>query len=380
MKNSRLIIWGNYFGFVLMGMIVISFGATMPYIRREFGLSFEQGGLILALFSGSYLMSGLISGLLVDKVGHKRVLIGGNLGYIVGLSTLASSIQLTTVYLGVLILGMGWGICNSVVNILVNDSSRGDSKAMSLLHMSFGVGAFIVPLLFNSVLTLGYTWKRMMWILAVMALIAEVLVLKMQIPFIRTVKNASEKDFKIPWRYISVYMFVLFFYVGVENAFSGWMVSYLETDLKFSEGFSQGLLSTLWLTIILGRFITGTFGRKMNKSKFIVSVSASAFVGMFIFLVSTSAMWIAFSVVCIGLSLAGIYPLTMADANRHIHGSGIATAIVISGGGIGATIMPYLTGKLADQFGAVAIIGTILVSTGFMILFSVVNFKQNKSV
>lgn len=362
-----------------MGMIVISFGATMPYIRSEFELSFEQGGLILALFSASYLINGLISGYLVDKIGHKRVLIGGNLGYIVGLSILASSKQLVTVYIGVVILGLGWGICNSVVNILVNDSSKGDSKAMSLLHMSFGVGAFIIPILFNSVLRLGYTWKHMMWILAFMALIAEILVLKMQIPFIRAVKSNTEKEIKLPWRYIYVYMFVLFFYVGVENAFSGWMVSYLETDLKFAEGFSQGLLSTLWLTIIFGRFMTGILGRKMNKSKYIVIVSISAFVGLFVFLVSTSAMWIALSVVWIGLSLAGIYPLTMADANRHIRGSGIATAIVISGGGIGATIMPYLTGRLADQFGAVAIIGTILASTGFMILFSVVNFKQNKS-
>lgn len=361
-----------------MGMIVISFGATMPYIRREFGLSFEQGGLILAIFSASYLISGLASGVLVDKIGHKWVLIGGNLGYIIGLIILATSKQLATVYIGVLILGMGWGICNSVVNILVNDSSEGDSKAMSLLHMSFGVGAFIVPILFNIVLSLGFTWKHMMWILALMALLAEFLAMQMQIPFIKVVKSKMDKQIRLPWRYIGIYMIVLFFYVGVENAFSGWMVSYLETDLKFSQGYSQGLLSTLWLTMILGRLTIGTLGRNMNKSKFIVFTSITAFVSMSLFLISTSPVWISFSVVCIGLSLSGIYPLTMADANKHIRGSGIATAIVISGGGIGATIMPYLTGRIADKFGAVAIITTILVALGFMIFFSLVNYKQNK--
>ena len=379
MENNRLIIWGNYFGFMVMGMIVISFGATMPYIRREFTLTFEQGGLILAIFSASYLINGLISGILVDGIGHKWVLLIGNAGYILGLLILASSNCLVTIYFGVLVLGLGWGFCNSVVNILVNDSSEGDSKAMSLLHMSFGVGAFVVPLLFNGLLMIGFTWKHLMFILALMALIAEIIAIKMKIPFIKPMRQNDNHRIKLPWRYIIIYMFILFFYVGVENAFSGWMVSYLETGLNFSEGFSQGLLSTLWLTMIFGRFATGTFGRKMDKAKYLVCVSFTAFLGMFIFWLSTSEVWIALSVICIGLSLAGIYPLTIADANRHIRGSGVATAIVISGGGIGATIMPYLTGKVADRYGAIAIISSILVSIVFMFFFTALNWRKQKT-
>ncbi|MDW7663243.1 MAG: MFS transporter, partial [Bacillota bacterium] len=79
MNNRRLIVLGNYFGFVVMGMIVISFGAIMPDIRSTFDLSYEQGGLMLSIFSLSYLASGLLGGVFSDKIGIKKTIILGNL-------------------------------------------------------------------------------------------------------------------------------------------------------------------------------------------------------------------------------------------------------------------------------------------------------------
>ena len=125
--SNNLIIWGNYFGFIVMGMIVVSFGSIMPYIRDEFALSFENGGLILAFFSGSYLINGMLSGWLVDLVGKKSILVIGNCLYVIGLVLLFFASQVWIIYVSVAILGIGWGFCNTTINILVNDSSHGDA-------------------------------------------------------------------------------------------------------------------------------------------------------------------------------------------------------------------------------------------------------------
>gem|GEM_PF-5506382 len=359
-----------------MGMIVVSFGSIMPYIRTEFKLSFENGGLILAFFSGSYLINGILGGWLVDKVGKKVILVIGNGLYVTGSTLLFFASQVWIIYVSVVILGIGWGFCNTTINILVNDSSHGDAKAMSLLHMSFGIGAFFVPLIFSVFLKVGLDWKALMLFLALLAFIAFVLSLFMKIEFVIDEKDVhSNKRFPNP-KPLLIYIAILFFYVGSESAFSGWIVSYLITGLEKGPVFAQNMLSILWLTIIIGRYSIGQIGTRINKAQFVMFASGIALLSMLLFIMTKNEWVIFLSVMSIGLSFSGIYPLTMAHANSIIRGSGMATALVISGGGLGSTIVPYLSGRIADGFGTVAIIGTILVTLTFMFVFSWLNARK----
>ncbi len=360
-----------------MGMIVVSFGSTMPYIREELSLSFEKGGMILAFFSGSYLLNGMFSGWLVDQIGKKLVLVTGNGLYVLGLSLLFFASQVWMIYISVIILGIGWGFCNTTINILVNDSSHGDAKAMSLLHMSFGVGAFFVPLLFNILLKMGFDWKELMLFLAGLSSLSLILSLGMKIEFIKEDKKKdSKKSFQNPNQLV-LYMAVLFFYVGSESAFSGWIVSYLITGLEMGQSFAQNMLSALWLTIIIGRYVIGLMGTRINKARFVMMASGTAFLSMLLFISTSNQLLILLSVIGIGLSFSGIYPLTMAHANPIIRGSGIATALVISGGGLGSTIVPYISGRIADRYGTVSIIATILMTLICMFVFSMINERKN---
>lgn len=181
-------------------------------------------------------------------------------------------------------------------------------------------------------------------------------------------------------RQLALYMAILFFYVGSESAFSGWIVSYLITGLEMSPGFAQNMLSVLWLTIIIGRYIIGLFGTRIDKARFVMVVSATVLLSMVLFIATSNPWIIAISVIGIGLSFSGIYPLTMAHANPIIRGSGLATALVISGGGMGSTLVPYLGGRIADQYGTVAIISTILVTLTCLLFFSIINERKDKKM
>jgi fucose permease len=108
-----------------------------------------------------------------------------------------------------------------------------------------------------------------------------------------------------------------------------------------------------------------------------MTASGTAFLSMVLFISTSNQLLILLSVIGIGLSFAGIYPLTMAHANPIIRGSGLATALVISGGGLGSTIVPYISGRIADRYGTVAIIATILVTLICMFLFSLINERKN---
>jgi fucose permease len=374
MNNRRLIVLGNYFGFVVMGMIVISFGAIMPDIRSTFDLSYEQGGLMLSIFSLSYLASGLLGGVLSDKIGIKKTIILGNLLYVVGLLTIAASNNVWMLFLGIGITGIGWGYCNTAINVLINDISDGDGNAMSLLHMSFGIGAFVIPLIFSVFLRLDMTWQHMMVFLAVMASVALVLSTWMNIPQKTKSELKTKKDTgKKSWPMMLLFMGILFFYVGSENAFSGWMVTYLTTAVSFSESGAQNMLSTLWLMVIAGRIVTGRMSRSVPHSTMTFFMSLGALLAMLLFISTSSPFVIGLSIVIIGFMFSGIYPLTMANANPIIKGSATSSAIVIAGGGLGSTILPYVTGKIADEWGTTAIIYAIIVTLMAMVIFTGVN-------
>ncbi len=369
--NRKYIVLGNYYGFVVMGMIVISFGAIMPDIRSTFDLSYEQGGLMLAIFSFSYLLNGLLGGVLSDRIGLKKTITLGNLLYVIGLLSIAASTNVWMLFLGIGITGMGWGYCNTSINVLINEISDGDGNAMSLLHMSFGIGAFIIPLVFSVFLKLGLNWQHMMVFLAVMALIALIVSTGMILPKKTLSELKSQKDTgKKSWTMMLIFMGILFFYVGSENAFSGWMVTYLTTAVSFSDAGAQNVLSTLWLMVIAGRMVSGKISRIIPPATMMFVMSVGGLLSMLLFINTSSPFVITLSVVMIGLMFSGIYPLTMANANPVIRGSATSSAIVISGGGLGSTILPYVTGRFADAWGTTAIIYTIIVTLSAMVLLT----------
>lgn len=378
MQNNRKLILGSYFGFIVMGMIVISFGSTMPYIRENFNFNYELGGLILAIFSFSYLINGFLSGLLIDQLGHKRVLLMGNIGYVLGLVLIALSMNQTFFFISVAVLGIGWGFYNTTGNIIMNDATKGDGKAMSLLHMSFGVGAFISPLIFGFLMKLSLTWRSFYLLLAVFSALSFAINLRMELPNLVDEEVKKSKLNQLNLKKIGLFMAILFFYVGVENGFSGWMTSYIKASTSISDTSAQSLLSVLWLTMIFGRLGFGLLGSKVSKVFMIFISSVMLVIGMFLFIVSNTWLPILISVIIIGASMSSIYPLTLADANPYIKGSGLATALVISGGGMGASSIPYLSGKFADIWGTEAIITTLTISTVILIICTFGNWKINQ--
>ena len=378
MQKNRKLIFSSYYGFSVMGMIVISFGSTMPYIRENFNFNYELGGLILAIFSFSYLINGFLSGLLIDKMGHKRVLLMGNIGYVLGLVLIALSMNQTFFFISVAVLGVGWGFYNTTGNVIMNDATKGDGKAMLLLHMSFGVGAFISPLIFGFLMKLSLTWRSFYLLLAVFSALSFAVNLRLELPELVDEEVKKSKLNQLDLKKIGLFMAILFFYVGVENGFSGWMTSYIKESTSIDDTSTQSLLSVLWLTMILGRLGIGLLGSKISKVFMIFISSISLIVGMLLFIVSNTWMPILISVIIIGASMSGIYPLTLADANPYIKGSGLATALVISGGGMGASSIPYLSGKFADIWGTEAIITTLTISTAVLILCTFANWKINQ--
>jgi len=77
--------------------------------------------------------------------------------------------------------------------------------------------------------------------------------------------------------------------------------------------------------------------------------------------------------VAIGFSMAGIYPTTVANASYILSGTAMASGILFSGGGLGASVVPYVAGAIAENNGILAGLISTLVIIFLMALLAVLN-------
>lgn len=361
-KDIRL--WGNFYGFIIQGMIVTCFGTIMPYLRESFGLSYVQGGLILSVLAAGNLIFSFLSGVLSDFIGQKRVILLGNLFYIAGLGLIVLSSGRALLYAGVFITGAGWGTCNTGINMMINGIVGGDGKVLNLLHMTYGIGAFVIPVLAGTLIRTGLPWKGVLILLLALAVAA--LLFAARMPETPKAERTGEKArgsgravFLTPSLY--VFMLIAFFYEGAENTVSGWIVTYLMSR-GFSEAFSQNMLSVFWVAMICGRWLNGMISRRIRKPVIIMISSVGALAAAILFVHTGGALTVTAVVVLLGLLLSGIYPLTIACAHSVMSASGTAGAMITSTGGLGASVVPFAGGKAAQSFGTFGMIACVAVS------------------
>lgn len=375
--RKDIILWGNFIGFIVMGMIVLSFGAIMPYIRDTYNLSYEQGGRIFALLASSSLIMGFFGGALSDRFGYKSILLLANFFYVIGLVIIAYSHTPLMLYIGAFIVGAGWGSCNTSVNMIVSIYVHGDGKIMSLLHMIYGVGAVAIPVISGIMIKSGLAWNSIMIMLAVLSLLNIIIVVKMPIHKMNnnTVKHKGENKNVFSNYRLYVFIGIIFFYTGAENTFNGWLVTYLRDGLNFSERFSQNMLSFMWVVMIFGRYLNSILSQIIKKETIILLSGIGGLLSVILFINVKSTLLIIIAIALTSIMMSGVYPITIANANPIIKRSGTAAAMIMSSGGLGAAVVPYIGGNAAGKVGVTGIIMTIIVSFALLTIMALINRK-----
>ncbi|MGI6707314.1 MAG: MFS transporter [Clostridia bacterium] len=367
-KINPLLLWRSFYAFIVTGMIVLMPGAIMPYLLQHFHLSYDQGGSLLALQAVGNLTASLLGGVFSDFVGRKATLLFGAACFVAGFGGMLLGISTWFLYIFIFVSGLGWGIMNSLVNAVVNDAAEGRSSVINLLHMFFALGAFAAPFLVSFILKLGFSWHYA--VITVTAMSVLLLFLFIRMPIETPIRDKG-MDGHSPGSFLRnprfyLFMAILFLYVGTENSINGWLVTYL-TDARTLRGISpQDVLSLFWVAIILGRFLISYVSGRFSRESVILVSSIGGALFFILFLMTSNQILIPLSVAIMGLAYSGIYPTTVANANPLLRGSGAATGIMLSLGGLGGAAIPYIKGLVAESRGIQAGMTVIVVSALLM--------------
>jgi MFS transporter, FHS family, Na+ dependent glucose transporter 1 len=352
-----------YLAFILLGLTISAEGPTLLKLAEHTSSTLGQISFIFFFGSLGYLTGSYISGRIYDRVSGHQFMTGIliMLGIVIALVPIATS--LAALLAIILILGLAKGAldvgCNTLL-LWVHNETVG--PFMNGLHASFGIGAFIAPLIVASVLKSTSDIYWVYWAFAIAAFPIAVFIWSLPSPPARATP-AEHKDVPMPIVPVTVMVLCFLLYVGAEAGYGNWIYTYafklgLETEIT-----ANYLTSAFWGFFTLGRLFAVWVSTRLRPITILYLDFAGclASIGLILFF-RDSATTLRLGSILLGISLASIFPTFMTLTEEKMHITGAMTGWFLVGGGLGGMILPWLIGQAFVKAGPGAMIMIVLAS------------------
>lgn len=381
-KINKLFFLSCCYSYFINGMLVLMTGSILTYLMADYNLTYNQAGLLVSVQAIGNLLAGLFSGVVIHFLGRRKAMISIAILFSIGFGGIIFTSSPTLLFFLMFLSGMGWGINNNLLNVLVSEATDGDSGYANLLHMSFAVGAFLSPLMVSAFIGWNISWKVAVAFIAIASITLIFVFIK--IPLKDSVEKETGKpglsfDFLKDPKYF-LYMAIFFCYVGAETGLNAWIISYLVQQGIMTIDKAPLMLSLLWVAIIVGRITVAYISKYVRKELLLAGISMGMFIFVGLFLFNKDPRLTMVLMIAIGLSMAGIYPTTVANASYILTGAGMASGILFAGGGLGASVVPYIAGAIAEHNGILAGLISTLVVIFVMLVLVIVNLTTAEKI
>ncbi len=339
--------------FLIVGMSLSMLGPALTELRDKSGADIGGIGVLFMGQSLGYIAGSFAGGRLFDRFDGHRIYAAGLAVLAVGLFLAPTFDARPGLFAAFVVMGLGGSVVDLGANtMLIWALQSSGHRAMNLLHMLFGVGAVLAPLLVYIGLAVAARAG------AVFCLVMAVAALRIPAPARPLVVREEHTDATVPTLALIGLFFTL--YVGLELGFGGWIKTYGE-EIDLSELAATWLTTAFWLSFTVGRAIASGVAHRVPPLAMLWTSTALTLVAASLLIVGDGAV----AVVWVGTMLMGLVtgPQFAAMLNlvaQRIHVTGSATRWFIGGAGLGGLIFPWLIGRWLDARGATALPWAIL--------------------
>lgn len=362
-----------YLAFVSLGIPDGVLGVAWPEIRATFGMSLEGAGYFSIIITTGAVFSAFTSGYFIKKFGT-GVLVCISCA-LTGFSLLGFALSPNYLVMAICCIpfGMGAGGVDTALNDYV--SQHFTPRQMNWLHASWGIGAFIGPILMSTAITQTGSWRNGYFGVSGIQLSLFVLFV-LSIKLWQKHKNINmensagaelkkdgedkrheDKEKGRSWfqeifsrkGLLSAMLFFLF-YAGTECGLGLWSTSFFLEAREATKSSAGIWVSAFYGCITIGRILIGFIVNKIGTKKAIRIGQVVSFIGFLCLLVPVQAqIFCPLGLGLIGLGFAPMYPCMMQDSPKHFgadfsqHAIGYQMAMA----NIGATFLPLLIGVIA---------------------------------
>lgn len=368
----------TYLAFMMNGLLALSLGSLLPFIRESRGLNYAFAGLIVSLHSVGNLISSFTAGILSVAIGRKRSILLFNTCFALSYLLIIFGTNNLCLALAFFMTGLARGASSNFANATVNDLAPGKASVLNGLHAMFSIGAFSFPI-FLTILTRADAnrWILACYCMALMGVLSWLLYF--MIPASAEKKEKKEKGessfgfFREPLFYLCT--FTLFFYLCAEQGVIGWLITYFVDTGLLSDSLSQLMASVLWIMILAGRLTSAWAAERVRKERLLLAMGVGFVFFFFWLLLGRNTMFIVIGIMGFGYSMAGIYPTTVSFSGKLIQKYSMAWSFILTIASLGSILMPTVIGRIAERAGIASgmssVAAVVLIDLALIVLLNV---------
>lgn len=347
-RERRLTLLG-YACLLLVGINAGWIGPFLPEIARLIHIEIDRAGLIVSATAAGYLLALLAAGEMSQHFSARATLAGAMVLLGAGLFGLALAPGLAALLGAAAVIGLGCGAVDVATNALVAELNRERlASALNYLHVMFGVGALMGPLIAGFALAARIPYSVAFTAGAIAAAVVAAALWATPIAEPR-MEAVSGGGFLAMLSYAQIWILgaILLLYVGAESGIGAWLFVFLRTTGGLGDSPASWGVSLYWLGLILGRVIGGRLAHAMGPREFSIgaaALSAAAIIGL---LAAPAAhAFAAVMAILIGAGFGPVFPNMIAiGAELFPSEVGRMTSVVVAGGAIGGMIVPWMMGR-----------------------------------
>jgi fucose permease len=245
-------------GAFAVGMILAMLGSIKLPLAQRLGMDEARVGGLLSALNLAFIPMMLISGILVDQLGIRGVLLFGSLVSGLSVFALAMAQRYSACLLAILLIGAG-GACVSTGAAKLMPAAffngQNPAAALNLGNVFFGMGALITPALAELLMgAIGF--RRTLSVMAVLYLGPALAATMTPAQAFAEFDSMKLGDLGVvlgsPILWLTGLVFLL--YSPLEGALGTWTTTYLK-ELGHPERRAALLFSGFWLTFMAGRLL-----------------------------------------------------------------------------------------------------------------------------
>ena len=338
-------------GFTAVSMLILAsvmtgLSASLLPIASEFDIAPSRAGVLYTLHFAGFMGLIVLSLLLHGLKARLRLVTATAALYAVALFAAGVAPGFPVLAVALFLAGGSGGLIESHTATLQVMTSRNEAEAgrlVSLTQAFFAVGALVTPVYLALEDRLNAHWRTLFFALAVIALIALFLGLRMRVSRFAYVHGESGS---FRWRPLLRVCLAMALYVGAEVTIFGWAPTVLELYHGVPVARARLAPTLFWIGMLGGRVLVARLTSRYSATR-LLRLSSLLGVAGSLLLVLVSSEWLLWTALAVSaLACAGIWPLIVASSGTSGHETG--TTITVAAGGLGAALFPYLAGIISE--------------------------------
>ena len=373
--HKNLVFTAACIGMCFFGVSMITLGSVLPSLVTKLGLSGLQTTSLVTFLPLGMLIGSLIFGPIVDRFGHKALLVPSCIIVLSGLEGLIFFESIPLLQLSIVGIGLGGGILNGETNALVSDISGESEKGsrLSFLGMFYGLGALGIPSLLG-VLSEHYSFETILQGIGIIMLAGILFCIPVRFPAPKQAQGFPVKEGLGLLKESSLLLLssILFFQSGIEGVCNNWSTSYFgqATDIPANQALIA--LTCMVVGLTAARMLQIVIFKKIKPATVLPYSLILTAIGFGLLTASPGFIRAATGMVLVGMGLSSTYPVILSIlGTRYPALSGTAFSIALAIALVGQAAMNGLIGMVSVYAGGIVfypymMIGSLII---MLILF-----------